>query len=217
MWRGDFSCFRWFRVQCSALTWDAASRTRADLDAHRDLVFLAGDALFPMIVLYRRAATSLVALLGGGAADVSGLLTLKDAFPVRVFVKVNSGDSRGSGCSAIDGGWRGSILLCLVSVVRIGDVAAGGSGFLPYVVSSSLHNLPASRSAVSTNMRLRLCSDCMVESLMPRFFLLIAECNSWAASITLSAWDTVGFVRYLCLKKTVLDTRSDRVIFMWIM
>ena len=60
---------------------------REDLDAHRDLVSLAGDVLFPMVVLPRRAATSLVTLLGGGAADVSGLLTLRDAFPVGVFCK----------------------------------------------------------------------------------------------------------------------------------
>ena len=54
---------------------------RADLETQRDLVFLAGDALFPMIVLPLRSATSLAALLVGGASDgdalgVSGLLTL---------------------------------------------------------------------------------------------------------------------------------------------
>ena len=133
--RGDSSCFRWFGVQCSALTWAAASRARADLDAHRDLVFLACDALFPMMVLPRRASTYLAAILGGGAVDgdvlcVSGLLTLEDAFPIRVFVKVNIGDSRGSGCSAIGGGWRGSTLLCAVAFARSGDVAGGG-GSLP--------------------------------------------------------------------------------------
>ena len=190
---------------CSALTWAAASRARADLDAHCDLVFLDGDALSPMIVLPQRYATSLAALLGGGAADgdllgVSGLLTLKDAFHVRVFVKVDIGDSCGSGCSTIGGGWHGSTLLCAVAVARSGDVVASGSGSLPRILSSSFHELPASRSAMSTNMQLRLCSACMVESLMPRFFLPSAECNAWSASITLSVWDTVGFVRYLCLK-----------------
>ena len=133
--RGDSSCFRWFGVQCSALNWAAASRARADLDAHRDLVFLDGDALFPMIVLPRRSATSLSTLLGGGATDddaldVSGLLTLEDAFPVRAFVKVKSGDSRGSGCSTIGGGWSGLTLLCAVAFARSGDVAGGG-GSLP--------------------------------------------------------------------------------------
>ena len=58
---------------------------------------------------------------------------------------------------------------------------------------------------------------CMAESLMPRFVLPIAEYNALAAAITLSAWDTVGFVRYLCLKKTVSDTRSDHVLFTWTM
>ena len=71
--RGDSSCFRWSGVQCYALTLAAASRARVDIDAHRDLVFLAGDALFPMIVLPQRAVTSLAALLGGGAA-VGGAL-----------------------------------------------------------------------------------------------------------------------------------------------
>ena len=154
--------FYMFRVQYSALTWAATIRARADIDAHCDLIFLAGDALFPMIVLPWRAATSLAALLGGNAADgdalgVSGLLTLEDAFPVYVFVMVNSGDSRGSGCSAIGGGWHGSTLLCAVAVASSGDVSGGG-GSLPCVVSSSFHELPASRSALSTNMRLRLYS-----------------------------------------------------------
>ena len=203
------------------MTWADASRARADLDTHRDLVFLAGDALFTMIVFPRRAATSLAVILGGGDADgdalgVSGLLTLEDAFPVRVFVKVNSGDSRGYDCSAIGGGWRGSTILCTVAVARSGDVAGGG-GSLPCVVSSSFHELTASRSAVSTNMRLRLCIDCMVESLMPCFFLPSAEFNAWAAAINLSAGDTVGFVRYLSLEKPVSDTRSDCVLFTWIM
>ena len=49
------------------------------------------------------------------------------------------------------------------------------------------------------------------------FLLPSSKCNAWAASITLSAWDTVGFVRYLYLMKTVLKTRSDRVFFTWIM
>ena len=185
-------------------------------------MFLAGDLLSPMIVLPQRADTSLAALLGGGTAKgyalgVSGLLTLEDAFPVRVFVKVNIGDSCGSGCSTIGRGWHGSILLCTVPIARSGDVVASGSGSLPCIVSSSFHELPASRSAMSTNMQLRLCSACMVESLMPRFFFSSAECYAWAASITLSAWDTVGFLRYLCLKKNVSDTRSDRVLFTWIM
>ena len=73
-------------------------------------------------------------------------------FLLAFFVKVDSGDSRGSGCSAIGGGWRGSILLCLVSFSMIGDVVAGGNGFLPCIVSSSFHEMTASRSAVSTNI-----------------------------------------------------------------
>ena len=95
-----------------------------------------------------------------------------------------------------------------------GDVAGGG-GSLTYVVFSSFHALPDSRSAVSTNMRIRLCNACMAESLMSRFVLPIAEYNALAAAITLSAWDTVGFMRYLCLKKTVSDTRSNRVRSTW--
>ena len=174
--KGDSSCFRWFGVQCSALTWASASRARADLETQRDLVFLDGDALFPMIVLPLRSATSLAALILGGASDgdalgVPGLLTLEDAFPVCIFVKINSGDSRGSGCSAIGGGWHGLTLLCAGAVARSGDFVAGGGGYLPCVVSSSFHELHVSRSAVSMNMRFRLCSACMVESLMPRFLL----------------------------------------------
>ena len=219
--RGYFSCFRWYGLQCSPLTWAASSRARDDIDAHRDLVFLAGYTLFPMIVLPQRVATSLAAIFGGGAAaggaiGVSEVITLEDAFPVRVVAKVNSGDSRGSSCSAIGGSWCGSTPLCAVAISRIGDVSGGG-GSITCVVSSSFHEIPPSRSAMSTNMRLSLCSACMVESLMSRFFLPSAEYNALADAITLSAWDTVGFMRYLCLKKTVSDTRSYRVLSTWMM
>ena len=159
--------------------------------------------------------------MGGGAAasgalGVSDLVTLEDAFPVRVFAKVNSVDSHGSGCSAIGVSWCGSTPLCSVAIARSGDVDGGG-GSLTCVMSSSFHKLPASRSAVSTNMQLRICISCMVESLMPHFFLPSAECNALDAANTLSAWDTVGFVRYLCLKKTFSDTRSDRMLLAWMM
>ena len=170
-----------------------------------------------MIVLPWRAASYLVALLGGGATaggalGVSYLITLKDAFPVHVFAKVNSGYIRGSGCIEIGGSWCGSTPLCAVVIARSGDVAGGG-GSLTCVLSSSFHKLLDSCSAVSANMRLRLCSACMVDLLMPRIFFPGAECNALAATITLSAWDTVGFVRYLCLKKTVSDNCSDSVLF----
>ena len=66
------------------------------------------------------------------------MLTLEDAFPVHVFVKVTSGDSRGSSFNVIGGFWRGSTILCTVAVARSGDVAGGG-GSLPCVVSSSFH------------------------------------------------------------------------------
>ena len=111
-----------------------------------------------MILLPRRAATFLAAIFGGGAAAggalgsyIYDLINLEDAFPVRVFPKVNRGDSRGSGCIAIGGSWCGSTPLCGVAIARSGDVAGGG-GSLTCVVSSSFHKLPAFRFAVLTNM-----------------------------------------------------------------
>ena len=49
------------------------------------------------------------------------------------------------------------------------------------------------------------------------FLFTKAAYSALAADITLSAWDTDGFVRYLCLKKSVSDTLSDCVLLTWMM
>ena len=66
-------------------------------------------------------------------------------------------------------------------------------------------------------MSLSFFRDSMVLLCMPCLFLLRAVYNALAVLITLSVCVTVGFVRYLCLKKTVSDILLVLVPFTCIM
>ena len=52
-------------VHCRPLACEAESKVRAAIDAHINLVFLVGESLFPMMLLFCSAAASLAALFGG--------------------------------------------------------------------------------------------------------------------------------------------------------
>ena len=62
--------------------------------------------------------------------------------------------------------------------------------------------------AVARKMLLRFLNVSIVPMLVPCFCLLGALHSALAASTTVSTWVTVGFVRYLCLKKTVSENLS---------
>ena len=83
--------------------------------------------------------------------------------------------------------------------------------------ASSFHELLRSPWVVSTKILLRLWRAYMVGLLLPFFLFTEAACSALAAAITLSAWDTDGFVRYLCLKKIVSDTLSACALLTWMM
>ena len=61
-----------FGVHCNPLACEAGSNARASIDAHFDLVFLAGESLFPTMLMLFSAATSLVVLFGGRTSEGSG-------------------------------------------------------------------------------------------------------------------------------------------------
>ena len=65
---GDASSYILVGVYCRPLACAAESKVRAAIDAHLDLVFLAGEPLFPMMLLLFSAAASLAALFGGSTA-----------------------------------------------------------------------------------------------------------------------------------------------------
>ena len=69
---GEASLYMLCGVHCNPLALEADSKVRAAIDAHLDLVFLAGESLFPMMLVLFRAMTSLATLLGGLASGGSG-------------------------------------------------------------------------------------------------------------------------------------------------
>ena len=70
---GETSLYMFFGVQCNLLACEAENKVRASIDAHLDLVFLAGESLFPMMLVPFSTAASLAALFGrrtsGGAGS----------------------------------------------------------------------------------------------------------------------------------------------------
>ena len=92
----------------------------------------------------------------------------------------------------------------------------GATGLLTCSLELSSHDSSESPYAASTKILLRLCTACMVESLMPHIFFTKVEYSALAAATNLSVWDIIVFVRDLCLKKIVTETLSNCVIFTWI-
>ena len=69
---GDTSLHILVGVHCRPLACEAENKVRAAIDAHLDLVFLAGESLFPMMLLLFSAAASLAGLFGGHTAGGVG-------------------------------------------------------------------------------------------------------------------------------------------------
>ena len=59
-------------VHCNPLACDAESKVSVVIDAHLDLVLLAGESLFLMMVVFSSTATSLDTLFGGANSVGSG-------------------------------------------------------------------------------------------------------------------------------------------------
>ena len=91
------------------------------------------------------------------------------------------------------------------------------TGFWGASLAGSSQLLSSVLLALVRKMSLSFFRDSMVLLCIPCFFLLRASHNALAALTTLSACVTVGFVRYLCLKKTVSDILSALVPFTCIM
>jgi hypothetical protein len=69
---GKASLYIFFGVHCTPLVCDAESKVSADIDAYLYLVFLAGESLFPMMLVLSSAATSLDIHFDGDTSVGSG-------------------------------------------------------------------------------------------------------------------------------------------------
>ena len=68
----DASLYIFVGVHCKPFTCEAKRKVRAAIDAHLDRVFLAGESLFPMMLVLFSAAASLAALFGGPTSGGAG-------------------------------------------------------------------------------------------------------------------------------------------------
>ena len=68
---GDASLYMFFGIHYKPLACEAERKVRAAIDAHLDLVFLAGESLFPIMLVLFSAAASLAALFGGRTSEVA--------------------------------------------------------------------------------------------------------------------------------------------------
>ena len=62
----------YFYVHCNPLACDVESKASAIIGAHLDIVFLIEESLFPMMLVFFSAATSLGTLLSGVPSVASG-------------------------------------------------------------------------------------------------------------------------------------------------
>ena len=69
---GDASLYMFVGVHCKPLACEAERKVRVAIDAHPDLVFLAGESLFPILLVLFSAAASLAALFGGHTSGGAG-------------------------------------------------------------------------------------------------------------------------------------------------